>query len=75
MKYYVCVQGCDNSTWLDIEATAEEAAFLHRLVKTCNETRNASDEACMPAMAVYSQELFDKLDAFYKPGKWREEDL
>jgi hypothetical protein len=49
MVVHVRVDGCDDSTVFDIDATAEEFAFLKRVAAQCTAS---SSYRCMPVMSV-----------------------
>lgn len=48
-KYVVALRGCDDSTYVDIEATDEEAQLLEEIAAR---VAAASDFRCQPTMEV-----------------------
>lgn len=50
MKIYVSVDGCDDSTDIEIDATPEELAFLERVAGAI---KDKSHYGCMPRMNVW----------------------
>ena len=49
MKYQISVDGCDDSTVVEIELTKEEKEFMDKFIKLVNKT---STYGCMPTMSI-----------------------
>jgi hypothetical protein len=53
MIYTIKVQGCDDSTYFDMELSEEEYSIIKRVADKCTEE---STYACMPTMEIEKKE-------------------
>lgn len=58
MRVRICVEGCDDSTYVEMDLSSEELAFVTRLAR---EVTKASTYQCMPTMSVETPEIADKV--------------
>ena len=68
MKYLITLNGCDDTTYCELELSNKELEFLIRMSKEINK---CSDYGCQPTISVYKdyKKLNGKRD-FRISGKW-----
>ena len=60
MKILICNNGCDDTTYTELEVNKEELNTLVRFAKKNNEN---SSYGCMPKIEIYTEYKFE--DGFY----------
>ena len=57
MKYLICNNGCDDTTYTEIELTEEELQIIIRFAKENNKN---STYQCKPSIAIYGKYSINK---------------